>query len=133
MIKIKRYKSKSNEINISPLIDMVFILLIFFVVTTSFVKDSAVEIERPTAKTGKNVKNKSLYLTITKTGKIYYLNNEISFFNISSLIRKALNRESEDLQVVLLIDKKVETGLTIKILDLCKVAGAKNISVATKQ
>jgi len=123
----------STELNMAPLIDMIFILLIFFLVTTSFVKESGVEIKRPIqSNKPTTVEKRNIILSVTKEGQLYV---EGRFIDIRS-VRSYMERfayENPGGSVVIAADTSSQMGIVIEALDSCKLAGIKEVSVATKQ
>ncbi len=120
------------EMNMAPLIDMIFILLIFFLVTTSFVKESGVEVERPIASTASVKEKTSLLIGVTKEGLIYIEGKPIDIRSVRGYMTRFLARTPEG-SVVIVADKDSRTGTVIRVLDECKMAGVKNISVAARR
>ena len=130
-IRNRRYRRKDTELNMTPLIDMVFILLIFFIVTTSFVKEAGVEINRPVANTATRKETTSLIIGITNANEVWI---EGKVYDVRS-VRGYMNRflaETPEGAVVIAADKECRSGLLIKVLDACREAGATNLSVAAR-
>jgi len=125
----RRAKAKGLEINIAPLIDMVFILLIFFLVTTSFVKETGVDINRPAASTAVSKAKANIQIGITKDNRVYMDKREIDIRAVRAHVERALAENPEG-EVVIVADEGSFTGITIKVMDGCKLAGAEKISVA---
>ncbi len=117
------------QIDMTPLIDMVFILLIFFIVATSFVRESGVEVNRPTAQSAEAKENVSMVMGITSAGRIFIQGQEIDIENIRGRMNSFL-AEVPGGSVVIAADKNCPTGITIKVLDYCRLAGVTNLSVA---
>ena len=113
----------------APLIDMVFILLIFFLVTTSFVKETGVDINRPTATTATPKEKANILVGITKDNLIYMDKREIDIRAVRANVERAL-AENPEASVVIVADRESRTGIMIKVMDGCRLAGAKNVSVA---
>jgi biopolymer transport protein ExbD len=117
------------DVNIAPLIDMVFILLIFFMVTTTFVKDNKLKIERPGAKTAETSDRKSLRVAVSKRGEIYIDGKQVKEWMIQSKITEI--KSKTDIESILVsADKHVETGMLVKVVDQCRLAGVTNVAVA---
>ena len=125
----RKAKQQATELNIAPLIDMVFILLIFFLVTTSFVKESGVEVERPTAATALNKEKSGLLIGITKDNKVFLDKREIDVRAVRANVARSLAENPEG-GVVIVADKLSNTGTVVAVIDGCKLAGAKNVSIA---
>ncbi len=125
----RRANKKTLELNMAPLIDMVFILLIFFLVTTSFVKETGVDISRPVASTAVGMTGTNILIGITKDNSIYMNRKEIDVRMVETEVERALMENSKS-SVVIVADKDSYTGLVINVMDKCKLAGAVNISLA---
>ncbi|MDY0376498.1 MAG: biopolymer transporter ExbD [Desulfobacterium sp.] len=125
----RKAKKQSLTLDIAPLIDMVFILLIFFLVTTSFVKETGVDVNRPTASTAVAKENVTILVGITAQDKIYVDNREIDLRALRLNVERALG-EKPDGSVVIVADKNSTTGTAIAAMDQCRLAGAENVSLA---
>jgi len=129
-ITSKRRISKKNiELNIAPLIDMIFILLIFFLVTTSFVKETGVDINRPVASSASSKNKANILIGITRDNRIFMDRREIDIRTVRANVERAL-AENPESAVIIVADEKSETGIVIKVMDSCKLAGAKNVALA---
>ncbi len=124
-------ESKSSEINVSPLIDIVFILLIFFIVTTVFVEETGVEVERPQAASAADLEKSSILIAITGEGEVVYGGREIGVGGVRGTVRSLL--ETADMPVILQVDKSVSIELYTQVHDAALLAGARNISLATQR
>lgn len=134
---MKRYfnsiqKDDDNQnIDLTPLIDMVFILLIFFIVTTVFVKDKAMDIDRPSQSSEGNLSRSSLLIVITSNGQIRAGGEIISINSVRSWVSNRLS--TDEMPVVILADKQAAVENLTEVMDECKLAGAKKISLATEE
>jgi biopolymer transport protein ExbD len=132
MVQIKRDKVvRTPQISIAPLIDMVFILLIFFVVTTSFIKETGIEVIRPKAVTAKVVKYPDLLVAVTQAGLIYMEGKAVDLSMVRSIARQIYMRHP-NANTIIIADENARTGLVVDVIDECRLAGAKKISIATK-
>jgi len=130
-----RYRHETQEegqIDISPLIDMVFILLIFFMVTTTFVKDMKLELDRPSAASAASASTKATRVFIDKLGDVYVDNQPVRIYSLQSKLRDML-RVSTDKSVLVVTDESVAAKLVLEVIDQCKLSGATNVGVATEQ
>lgn len=125
----RRAKKSSVELNIAPLIDMVFILLIFFLVNTSFVKEAGIEVNRPTASTAQLQQKTAIMVAIDKENRIFMENREIDVRAVRANVERALAENPEG-GVVIISDKLSNAGIVISVMDGCRMAGAQNISLA---
>ena len=128
----RRAGSRNLELNIAPLIDMVFILLIFFLVTTSFVKETGVDISRPTAATAVSKTKTAILIGVTRDSTIHMDRREIDIRAVRANVERAM-AENPGSSVVIAADKDSRTGLVIAVMDACKLAGADNVSIAASQ
>lgn len=123
-------EARTEEINVSPLIDIVFILLIFFIVTTVFVEETGVEVQRPEAASSEMLEKNSILIAITAEGNIVYGGREIGVQGVRGTVRRLLN--DEEMPVIIQADKAVSVDLYTKVHDAASQGGATRISLATK-
>jgi len=123
--------NENPEINISPLVDMVFLLLIFFIVTTVFVEETGVEVQKPKAASAQSLEKKSILLALTADGRIVYGGREVRLSGLRGLISRLL-REQE-MPVIILADEQSRSGVLVDVIDECKLAGAKQVSIAAER
>ncbi len=125
-------RSRKSEINMTPLIDMVFILLIFFIVTTSFVRESGVDVQRPSAQSAQTKEKANVLLGLTSEGRIFVEGRELDIRSVRAYMERFL-AETPDGSVVIVADKQSMTGNAVQVLDQCRLAGVKNISIAARK
>ena len=118
------------EINMTPMLDVVFILLIFFIVTTSFVRESGVTIDRPQASSASALPQQAITVAITDSNQFWIDHHEIDPRSVRRNIERLL-AETPESTVIIQSDTYARTGVLIDVLDQIKLAGAKNIAVAT--
>lgn len=116
----------------APLIDMVFILLIFFLVTTSFVRETGIEVSRPVAVSAAPMDQSNLLVGITPDGTIHFEGRTVDLVSLRSLLKLRLSERS-DRAVVLVVDRKAATGRLVEVMDECKLAGAERVAIASKR
>jgi biopolymer transport protein ExbD len=127
----RRRNRSATELNVAPLIDMVFILLIFFLVTTSFVKETGIDISRPTAATAVNKLKATILIGIDAANRIYIEHREVDVRAVRANVERALAENPEG-AVVVVADKASSTGTAIQVMDGCRLAGARQVSLAAK-
>ena len=113
----------------APLIDMVFILLIFFLVTTSFVRETGIDINRPAASTAVSRQKQNILIGVTKDDRIFMDRREIDLRAIRANVERALAENPEG-AVIIVADRDSRTGIAIRVMDACRMAGAENVSLA---
>lgn len=129
-ISAARRKNRSTaELNIAPLIDMVFILLIFFLVNTSFVKETGIDVSRPTASTAVVKDKATILIAIDEGNRVFMDHREIDPRAVRANVERALAENPEG-AIVVVADKASSTGVAIRIMDGCRMAGATNVSLA---
>ena len=130
-----RYRNTQQEetaVDISPLIDMVFILLIFFMVTTTFVKDMKLDLERPSASSGAAASTKAIRVFIDQYGDIYVDNQPLRIYSLQGKLRDML-RSSTEKSILVVTDENVTAKLVLEVVDQTRLAGATDVGVATEQ
>ncbi len=113
----------------APLIDMVFILLIFFLVTTSFVKETGIEVNRPKAATASADSRSTILIAIDRENRIFMDHREIDLRAVRANVERAL-AENPSGRVVVVADSSSSTGVAVKVMDGCRMAGAETVSLA---
>ncbi|WP_419658727.1 ExbD/TolR family protein [Desulfosarcina variabilis] len=125
----RRRNRSTPELNIAPLIDMVFILLIFFLVNTSFVKETGIDVSRPTASTAMVQNKATILIAIDQSNRLFMDHREIDPRAVRANVERALAENPEG-AVVVVADKASSTGVAIQVMDGCRMAGAANVSLA---
>ncbi len=119
-------------LNITPMIDMVFILLIFFAVNASFVKEAGVEIERPSATSAVTQEQANIMIAVTKNGEVWVDRQRVDPRSVRGHVER-LHAENPEGAVVILADDDSQTGLVIEVLDQARLAGVDNVAVAASR
>ncbi len=131
---MRRRRSKrqdEEEVNLTPTLDVVFILLIFFIVTASFVKESGIDINRPAASTAVRKERGNILVAITPTGQIWIDRRQIDVRAVRANIER-LHAENPQGAVVIQADRESKNGLLVEVMDAAKLAGVENISIAAE-
>ena len=128
----RRESGRAAEINMTPLIDMVFILLIFFIVTTSFVNETGVDVNRPSAETAVNKELANIMVAITSSGQINIGGRVVDRRAVRANIER-LHAENPEGSVIIIADKDAKTGLLIEVMDQARLAGIANVSIAAER
>ena len=128
-----RFRQKSQNVDtvdVSPLIDMVFILLIFFMVTTTFVKDMSLELNRPSAASASLASTKVTRVYIDNSSEIYIDNQPVKLWAVQSKLRDILRTATEK-SVLVITDTDIPVGVLIDVVDECRMSGAKDVAIST--
>ncbi len=118
-----------ESIDMSPLIDCVFILLIFFIVTTVFVEETGVEVDKPQAASASQLEKTSILLAITAQGEVVYGGREVGVGGVRGIVKRLTQKE--DIPVIIQADKSSSAGLLVRVIDEAKLAGATKVSLAS--
>ena len=122
----------TGSIDISPLIDVVFLLLIFFIVTTVFVKETGVEISKPRAASSQDLDRQAILIAVTSEGRVWQGGREIGQDGVRAVV-SALIEETPDTPVIIRADQTTPTQATVSVIDNAKLAGATSVSLATEK
>ncbi len=125
----RRSRRTVKGLDMAPLIDMVFILLIFFLVTTSFVKETGIEVNRPKAATVTADSRSSILIAIDRENRIFMDHREIDLRTVRANVERAL-AENPTGKVIVVADTSSSTGVAVKVMDGCRMAGAERVSLA---
>lgn len=128
----RRQSGGIADINMTPLIDMVFILLIFFIVTTSFVKETGVDVNRPTAKTAVKKERANILISIKANDEIWMDKRQIDRRAVRANVER-MHAENPEGSVIILADEEAKTGLLIEVMDQARLAGVANVSIAAER
>ncbi len=121
--------NKKVDVDVAPLMDMVFILLIFFIVTTSFTKETGVDVTKPKASSAETLEKENILIAITKEGSIHIHERQVDLPMLGSILKR-LVAERADRTAVIVSDREAPTGLTVDVMDECTMAGVKKVSIA---
>ncbi len=124
-------QEEETQIDMSPLIDMVFILLIFFMVSTTFVKDMKLDLERPGASSAGPASTKSIRVYIDQNSKVYVDGQPTRVWVLQSKVRELMKSGSSE-SVLVVTDKGVAAERLLEVVDACRLAGAKDVGVAAQ-
>ena len=127
-----REEGGNAAINLTPLIDMVFILLIFFMVTSSFVKETGVEVDRPSAATAVLKRQAAILIGVTDRGEVWIDNRRVDIRAVRANVER-LHAENPEGAVVILADREAPTGVVIRVLDQSRLAGVESVSIAASR
>ena len=129
----RRFKRTDEaEINITPMLDIVFIMLIFFIVATSFVKESGVDVNRPSNAPPKGMKmSEVIAVRILENGMVEVQGRQVDVRAVRANIESALAAKA-DASVVVISSRDSDAGILVRVIDQARVAGAKKVSLATE-
>ena len=131
MARKNRGLAEEAQIDMTPMLDVVFIMLIFFITTASFVKEAGVEVLSPEANMAIKKPEANIFVAVSADNKIWVDKRQVEAPVLRQVI-ETLRAESPGGAVIIQADKRADVGMTIKALDAIKAAGVEDVSVATK-
>ena len=129
MRKQRRSREEEMDINITPMLDIVFIMLIFFIVTTSFVKEPGIDPQRPVAATSEPKPRGNILIGVTPEGQIWVNNRQVELAEIRQFVEDTVTENPESSAIVV-SDQASPTGIVIDIMDQVRAGGVSDISIA---
>ena len=115
----------------TPMLDIVFIMLIFFIVTTVFVKEAGIEVNKPEASEAFMPKNANIFIAVTEDGDVWLDKRQVAADSVRANVERLLTEQPTD-YVIIQADVKAKHGLVVEIMDQVKDAGIDKISIATR-
>jgi biopolymer transport protein ExbD len=122
-------ESDEQQIDLTPMLDVVFIMLIFFIVTTSFVTETGIDINRPSAATAEKRSKGNILIAITQNGEIWLDKRQIDIRAVRANIQR-MKAKFPQSAVIIQSDTESKTGTLVRVMDQIRLAGVQNISIA---
>ena len=123
---------ESSEIDLTPMLDVVFIMLIFFIVTASFIKEAGVDVERPEASTANQVENVNILIAVSNTNEIWIDKRRIDRRSVRAVVER-MHAENPEGAVVIQADKESNTDTVTSVIDSSRAAGVYDVSLSTTE
>ena len=123
---------EESEVNLTPMLDVVFIMLIFFIVTASFVKESGIDVNRPDAATATVKERGNILVAITDSNQIWIDRRQVDPRSVRANIER-LHAENPQGAVVIQADENSKNGLLVQVMDAARQAGVFNVSIAANE
>jgi biopolymer transport protein ExbD len=123
-------ESEETGIDLAPMLDFVLNLLIFFIITTSFIKEAGITVNKEQAMTADSQENGNILIAIRPNGDIWMDKRRVDIREVRSLIERLHVERSED-TVVIIADKESQTNILTKVMDAVKAGGVGDVSIAT--
>jgi biopolymer transport protein ExbD len=131
MRRRKTTETDDSGVDLTPMLDVVFIMLIFFIVTASFVKESGVDVSRPDAVTAEREERGNILIAITDDDQIWIDRRQVDPRALRAHIER-MHAENPQGAVVIQADRNSKNGLLVQVMDAAKLAGVANISLAAE-
>jgi biopolymer transport protein ExbD len=131
MIQRRVRERDTSEVNLTPMLDVVFIMLIFFIVTASFVKEAGIDISRPPAATAERKERGNILIAITANDQIWIDRRQVDPRSLRANIER-MHAENPQGSVVIQADKDSKNGLLVQVMDAARLAGVSNVALAAE-
>lgn len=130
-MKIRKHAQAVEEggIDLTPMLDVIFIMLIFFIVTTSFVRESGIKVNRPSAQTAQKEDKANILVAISPEGEIWIDRQRVDIRGLRAAIQR-LRSQNPEASVVIQADQQARAGLMVEAMDQARLAGVQNVAVA---
>jgi biopolymer transport protein ExbD len=122
---------EETEVNVTPMLDVVFIMLIFFIVTASFVKEAGIDVNRPDAATAERKERGNILVAIAENGQIWINKRQVDPRAIRANIER-MHAENPQGSVVIQADRNSKSGLIVQVMDAARLAGVYEVSIAAE-
>ena len=124
-------EAEESAVDLTPMLDIVFIMLIFFIVTASFVKEAGVDVQRPGASTAQSKARASIFVAITENNEIWVDKRQVDVRAVGANIERLL-AENPQGSVVIQADKNSKSGLVVQVMDAARMVGVESVSIAAE-
>ncbi len=123
--------TEEADIDMTPMLDIVFIMLIFFIVTTSFVKETGIDVSRPNASTAERKERGNILIAIKPDGAVWIAKRKVELRAVRANVER-LHAENPEGTVVIIADKEAQTGTLVEVMDQVRLAGVYSVSIAAQ-
>ncbi len=124
-------RAEQSEVNLTPMLDVVFIMLIFFIVTASFVKEAGIDVTRPPAATAERKERGNIMIAITANDQIWIDRRQVDVRALRANIER-LHAENPQGSVIIQADENSKNGLLVRVMDAARLAHVPNVSLAAE-
>ena len=131
-MEFERRKGNHTHLNIAPLVDVMFLLLLFFMLTSHLIQEPAIRIKLPESKTAEARDERTRTILITKEGDIYFMDRRVAVKEIREVIRRSLGDPEKDF-LRIKSDRDANVGLLVAVIDEVRLSGVKNFSIVTER
>ena len=128
-VRRHRLSAEDTELDMTPMLDIVFIMLIFFIVTTSFVKESGVSVSSPQADTASRQENANIFIAITAAGEVWVDRRPVDPRSLGAIVAR-LKADNPECSVIIQADQDASTRMLVEVMDQVRLAGVEGIAIA---
>jgi biopolymer transport protein ExbD len=120
-----------GEINLTPMVDVVFQLIIFFMLSSSFIMQPGIKIKLPKAETTDIIRQKEIFVNITEEGRIYFKGRPVDLLEFEKMLKEEIKNTKENIILIVKADKDTKHGIVVSVMDKARSCGVERIAVAT--
>ncbi len=131
-MEFERRRHGHTHINMAPLVDVVFLLLLFFMLTSHLVQNPAIKVNLPESKTAVSEEESVKTISITGEGKIFFMDSQVDLKRLQATIRKSLT-DTEKVSLRIRADRNASVGLLMRVIDKVKLSGIRNFGIVTER
>jgi biopolymer transport protein ExbD len=130
-MSVRRHRpvTDETELDMTPMLDIVFIMLIFFIVTTSFVKESGMSVNSPSAQTASRQENANIFIAITAGGEVWIDRRPVDPRSVRAIVAR-LHADNPEGSVIIQSDEDASTRMLVDVMDQVRLAGVRGIAIA---
>lgn len=126
-----RREAEDTELDMTPMLDIVFIMLIFFIVTTSFVKESGIAVSAPQAETASRQENANIFIAITAAGEVWIDRRPADPRSVRAIVAR-MRADNPEGSVIIQSDEDASTRMLVDVMDQVRLAGVESIAIAAE-
>jgi biopolymer transport protein ExbD len=131
-MEFKRRRYRHEHMNIAPLVDVVFLLLLFFMLTSHLVQEPVIKIKLPESKTAEAQSEQIKTVLVTKTGEIYFMDKQVDLENLQKAIKESVGEVKKEF-IRIKADRESDVGLLVSVIDEVRLSGVTNFSIVTER
>ena len=128
-MKLLQIPKKRIILNITPLIDVLFILIIFFVISSTFLEQPGIKLELPKATSSESQRVEKAVLYITKDAKLFFGEQEVTLESLPGIVKSAMEVQAEK-SLIVNADQQVHHGLVVKVMDIARTNGVEKLVIS---
>ena len=131
-MRMRRHHANSEDeagIDLTPMLDIVFIMLIFFIVTSSFIKEAGITVQTPSADTAENQPRGNILIAVDANGEIWIDRQQMDIRSVRAAVER-MRVDQPDSSVVVQADRDARSGLVIRVMDQVRLAGVADVALA---
>jgi biopolymer transport protein ExbD len=131
-MEFKRRRHNHAHMNIAPLVDVVFLLLLFFMLTSQLVREPAIKVNLPDSRTAETHHEQIMTISITRNGEVYFMDKRVDIGNLQKAIAESIHDTHRDV-LRIKADREADVGILVNVIDEVKLSGITNFRIVTER